>query len=158
MTRNQTISTSTDRVSGMKVVPIPRMTLNEPAGEWRDSVLKRLEELIRLEIGWDGYQGKPVSFENATFALRMLEAVCIPETPAPQIVPGAVGDLQIEWHTLNGDVELHVRAPNKVHAWRHMVGHKQDGEEAQLTNVFFSVATWVKEVTESSIAPSAAAA
>lgn len=119
-------------------------------------VTKRLEDLIRLERGWDGYAGSPVSFVNATFALSMLKSICDSQTPAPQIVPGSSGDLQVEWHTLRGDVELHVRAPNDVHAWR----VKSDGleEELLLANDFSAIVAWLKELVEPSIAIKAAAA
>lgn len=119
-------------------------------------VTKRLEDLIRLERGWDGYAGSPVSFVNATFALSMLKSICDSQTPAPQIVPGSSGDLQVEWHTLRGDVELHVRAPNDVHAWR----AKSDGaeEELSLANDFSAIVTWLNELVEPSIAIKAAAA
>src|SRR2546423_9954773 len=94
-----------------------RLLISEPEREWRDSVGNRLEDLIRLERGWDGYRGAPVSFEIAHFAVRMLEVACGLEAPVPQIVPGSQGDLQIEWHTEHGDVELDVLAPNRVLAW-----------------------------------------
>ena len=126
-----------------------------PEESWRP-VTDRLEELLRLERGWDGYTGSPVSFVNATFALRMLESICDSRSPLPQIVPGSSGDLQVEWHTLRGDVELHVRAPNDVHAWR----VKSDGleEELLLANDFSAIVAWIKELVEPSIAIKAAAA
>ena len=145
-----------------KVVAIPtasaQLMVFEPCHVWREAVMKRLEELVRLELGWDGYRGVPVTLENATFALRMLEAVCGPNAAAPQIVPGSSGDLQIEWHSLNGDIELHVSGPNSVHAWRQLVGRDGDGDNLELTNNFSAVAAWVKEQTEPNLAPATAAA
>jgi hypothetical protein len=136
------------------VVAIPttskRLLISEPERNWRDPVAKRLEELIRLERGWDGYRGAPVSFEIAHFAVRMLEVACGLETPIPQIVPGSQGDLQIEWHTERGDIELDVLAPNSVFAWRRTASTGPDGEEIQLTNDFSQVAVWIKELTEPS--------
>lgn len=145
-----------------KVVPISsargRTFISENANSWLDEVADRLEELIRLPSGWDGYHGDPVSFLNASFALQMLNNICGAETRAPQIVPGIEGDLQIEWHTLQGDIELHVKGPNSVHAWRAMVGGDPDGEELDLTVDFGTVAQWVREITETPIAAAAAAA
>ncbi len=113
-------------VFSANVVSIPtasaRLVVFEPNHDWRTAVMKRLEQLVRLDLGWDGYSGQPVSLENAAFALRVLEAVCGPDASPPQLVPGSSGDLQIEWHTLKGDIELHVIAPNRVHAWRLAVG------------------------------------
>ncbi len=134
-----------------------RLTIGEPEAAWRKPLFDRLQHLIRLDNGWDGYKGLPVSLENAAFALRMLDALCGPETESPQIVPGTSGDLHIEWHTLSGDLELWVRGPNNVHAWRCLVDGDEDGEEVELTNDFLPIATWISEVTEPQIALAAAA-
>jgi hypothetical protein len=91
------------------------------------------------------------------FALQMLEAICTEETPAPAIVPGSSGELQIEWHTEQGDVELLVRAPNNVRAWRWSPNAGDDGDEVELRNDFYQAAMWIREVTEPEIAVQAAA-
>ncbi|MCW5684267.1 MAG: hypothetical protein KIT85_07705 [Pseudolabrys sp.] len=124
---------------------------------WRDDVIQRLNELVRLPRGWDGYHGGPVAFSNAHFALRMLEAVCGMGSPAPQIVPGADGDLQIEWHTDSAVIELHVLGPNHVHAWRQL-SDGSDPEELSLGNDFTTVARWISRLSELPIAAGAAAA
>jgi len=134
-----------------------RAPVTDVMGDWRSAVLDRLEELIRLNVGWDGYDGLPVSLENATFALRMLEVTCREDTIAPQIVPGPSGELQIEWHTEFGDIELLVRGPYSVHAWRHLPSLSADGEEQELTNDFLLVARWIEELWELNIVISAAA-
>jgi len=105
---------------------------------------EKLKELTQLPLGWDGYQGVPVNIENASLALRVLNTVNGPTTP--QIVPGPDGDLQIEWHTLKGDIELYVRAPNNVHAWRALANGEPDGEELELTDDFSAIAAWVREI------------
>lgn len=133
-----------------------RRTIAQAPEELWLPVTKRLEDLIRLERGWDGYAGSPVSFVNATFALSMLKSICDSQTPAPQIVPGSSGDLQVEWHTLRGDVELHVRTPNDVQAWR--VTSSGVEEELSLANDFSEVVVWLKELVEPLIAVKAAAA
>jgi len=149
-------------VFSSNVVPIPtasaRLMVCEPNHDWRYAVINRLEQLVQLDRGWDGYNGQPVSFENAAFALRMLEAVCSPDADPPQLVPGSSGDLQIEWHTFKGDIELHVLAPNRVHAWRQLVGGDEDGDSLDLTIDFGSVAIWVRETTEPNLAAAPAAA
>ena len=119
----------------------------------------RLEELIRLKFGWDGYQGQPVRFETAVFALRVLESTWKAGTPPPEIVPGTSGDLQLEWHLEFGDVELHVHAPNRVTAWRRLVAETVPFEEEKsLSTDFSTVASWIEFLTEAHLAPHAAAA
>ena len=148
-------------ISSSNVLVFPgakeRILISDPTADWSDVVKKRLEELIHLPLGWDGYQATHVSFQNANFALRVLEAICGVKTCAPQIVPGISGDLQIEWHTLQGDLEIHVIGPNNVRAWRTKVGGNPEGEELILRNDFSTVAQWVNEITEPSIAAAAAA-
>nr|WP_297472433.1 hypothetical protein [Ferrovum sp.] len=130
--------------------------ITEIEKRWETISMQRLEELVRLPEGWDGYTGFPVSLSNAIFAFRVLESICLPETPPPQIVPGSSGDLQIEWHTHHGDIELWIRGPNNVHAWRSV--DSEDGEkELCLTTDFSDVSRWISELTESTIAVPAAA-
>lgn len=133
-----------------------RRAISDSVYGWQEIVKDRLEELVRLEPGWDGYAGHPVSFDVAMFAYRMLESICGIDTPSPQIVPGSSGDLQVEWHTPVGDIELWVRAPNNVHAWRESAdGNESD--EMNLSTNFAAVSDWVREYTEPLIAGAAAA-
>lgn len=156
-TRNLQLAYSgSDRIQRMPFSPPQRVTLSDSVGEWQAVVKDRLEELIRLEPGWDGYTGNPVTFENAMFAFRMLESICRPSTPAPQIVPGSSGDLQIEWHTQRGDIELWVQGPNRVQALCE-INNGQISGEMDLTTDFSTVSGWVKAATEPTIAIAAAA-
>lgn len=140
------------------VLEFPWPSLSAMPKAWEGPAIKRLEELIRLKHGWDGYQAVPVSFNTAYFAMQMLESICSDDTEAPQIVPGTNGDLQIEWHDVCGDIELDVRGPNQVFAWRLTPETGPDGQELRLRNDFHAVAIWLKELTEPAIAPIAAAA
>jgi len=136
----------------------PRLIVSAPDRAWRDDVVCRLNDLCGLSKGWDGYGADPVSFETASFALSMLDVACPSKAPAPSIVPGPNRDLQVEWHFAEGDIELHVRAPNDVHAWRLSNCTDEDGEELDLTNDFTLVAEWIKELSEPAFASQAAAA
>lgn len=136
--------------------PQSRLVVNEPQGDWWKSVETRLNELVALPRGWDGYSGAPVSFANANFAVKVLEAVCGPLTPAPQIVPGSDGDLQLEWHFPNGLIELHVRAANDVLAWYRDDATGPDGIEQPLTTNFIAVAQWLEDLERTGAAAAAA--
>jgi hypothetical protein len=128
------------------------------AARWPEKVVERLNELCSLPRGWNGYEAGPVSFSLALFAFRVLGTICGVDTPAPSIVPGASGDLQIEWHLMAGDIELHVRAPNDVVAWRLMSDTGPDGEERVLSTDFTVVARWIEDLLESSDATVGSAA
>jgi hypothetical protein len=160
MTRHRYM-TQTSRDTFSSLFPLDlgagRVIVSRPVRDWRKEVTDTLNALTALERGWDGYRAGPVSFDTAHFALQMLESICRADAPAPQIVPGANGDLQIEWHTDNGDVELHVIGPYRVEAWRANRVTGPDGEELVLTNDFTEVANWIIETTEPFLAHSAAA-
>jgi len=132
--------------------------LCEPRHAWRQRVIERLDELCKLQVGWDGYQAPPVSFANAHFAASMLASACPLDAPEPQIVPGASGDLQIEWHTETTDIELHIRAPNDVDAWRVVMSAPEREDQLHLTMDFRVVADWLVELSEASVAARSSAA
>jgi len=78
----------------------------------------------------------------------MMQSLCADQVPPPQIVPGPNGDLQIEWHCGDVDIEIHVISPNKVHAWRLTPDTGPGGEEIDLTNDFRPIAAWIDTITE----------
>jgi hypothetical protein len=141
---------TTAAFSRRQILPFGRqkVLITEPDHDWWDAVVEQLQDLVSLEVGWDGYQGEPVSFENATFVLRVLEAICSDDTPTPHIVPGSDGDLQIEWHTQIAEIELHILAPNNVHAWISTAETGPEGEESALTIDFSVVAGLIRRLTE----------
>lgn len=134
-----------------------RTIVPAPTHSWHKIVTAKLDELVRLEQGWNGYDGVAVRFETAFFAMNILQSICLGVVPAPQIVPGNGGDLQAEWHTLDASVELHVFGPNHVSAWRSGPGADDDGEEVFLTTDFTIVSQWLKEMYQVPVAPLAAA-
>lgn len=124
-----------------------QVVVSEPFSDWREDVVSRLNELAALPRDWNGYGAGPVKFETASFALRVLESLCSTEIPAPQIVPGSNGDLQIEWHIQCIDIELHVLKPNEVHAWSCRRTAAGDVEQSlTLQNIFTDIAPWIREL------------
>jgi hypothetical protein len=129
-----------------RAFPMPRrLIVGDRSPFWWDAATERLQDLVLLDRGWDGYRAPPVSFEIAHFTLDMLRAVCPTDMPSPQLIPGTSGDLQVEWHYPTGEIELHVRAPNSVSAWRRSAS-VPDGEEVTLTNDFVVVLGWIREM------------
>ena len=74
---------------------------------WWKTMVRHFNTLRHLPTCWDGYAGIPVSDKNRAFAMKML-AACAPDDPAPQIVPGPEGDIQLEWHLPDMDIEIHI--------------------------------------------------
>ncbi len=134
-----------------------RTIVAHPAEIWHRRISERIQELVRLAPGWDGYAGRPVSFETGMFACNVLSAIWRWDTPIPQIVPGSAGDLQIEWHMSDTTVELHVLGPNRVSAWRCVVEGDPDGEDIDLTNDFAPIENWSERLTGPQLAVEASA-
>jgi hypothetical protein len=149
-------STDATAFSGGRVIPLganqARLIVNQPQGAWWESVKNRLDELVALPPGWDGYAGVPVSFSNANYAVKVLEAVCGENSQPPQIVPGSSGDLQLEWHFPTGAIELHVRAANDVLAWYRDDTTGPDGIELSLTTNFIATSKWLEDLESASAA------
>lgn len=134
-----------------------RVIVGENLPDWHKAVISRMEQLLQLTSGWDGYAAPPVSLENVYFAIEMLRAICPSDLSAPQIVPGTSGDMQIEWHVGDRSVELHVRGPNAVTAWR-TSAQNPEGEELELTNNFAPILSWIKGLSGDGVAAVTAAA
>jgi hypothetical protein len=131
-----------------------RRVINPVQLPWHEGFLNRLSELTKLPKNWDGYGAGPVSFHVANFAASMVSSACPHHVQEPQVVPGSNGDLQVEWHSLEYDVELQVLAPYQVHATRYF---DDECEEMDLTNDFTTVAAWLDDL-ENAIAARTAAA
>ncbi|MCY4260884.1 MAG: hypothetical protein OXC91_11540 [Rhodobacteraceae bacterium] len=108
---------------------------------------KRSDDITRLEIGWDGYGGRLVSCTNAVFAACLIERLYTPGVPAPQIVPGSDGTLQIEWHRRGLSVELDVLKPFQVVATKIIQGNGE-AEEHMLGCEFSLVADWIDQLKQ----------
>ena len=115
---------------------------------WWMRVTQNLESLVALKPGWDGYRGEPVSLQNAFLAIRILENLYSDSLPLPQIVPGAKGDLQVEWLTHVADIELHITAPNRVSAWIADEDTRPDGVECDLPTELSGIVERAKELME----------
>jgi hypothetical protein len=121
------------------------LRINHPVGEWSKKINDRLQELIRLPIGWDGYNGIPVSFQHATFAMSLLQHLYYEGLPLPHIVPGNDGSLQIEWHRNNFDIEIDVMGPYDVFAVLYNC-NDDSSRDIHLEKEFSELRVWVEKV------------
>lgn len=113
--------------------------------DWMRALETRFNELTALPIGWDGYSGQPVSFTCANFAANLIERLSITDLPAPQLVPGNDGSLQIEWHRNGYDIEIDVLAPLDVVATRYDHTSSEE-EELELQSDFTPLAKWIEDL------------
>lgn len=127
-----------------------RVLVRELHTDWAVGLQDRLDELTSLPIGWDGYGGRPVSFQCAFFVANMLETLCnacTGDVPAPSLVPGGDGSVQVEWHRNMFDVELDVLDAQNVVATR--VNLRSGGEESiAIQNDFSGIVNWICELSD----------
>ncbi len=120
----------------------------EPAHDqspWMEQLKERFDDITSLDVGWDGYEGKPVSFQHAVFAAMLAERLYSPGVPAPQIVPGNDGTLQLEWHRSGLSIELDVIGPYRVFATK-ITRDCDTVEEHILGSDYSLVAGWIEQL------------
>jgi hypothetical protein len=133
----------TDEVLSTLDVPRERVRVSGPRSAWVQELEKQFNTLTSLPKGWDGYAGVPVSFNCAQFAANLVERLCVEDVPAPQLVPGSDGTLQLEWHLNQFDLEVDVLAPYYVVAtfFDHLTGEER---EIEIQSDFSELADWVR--------------
>ena len=119
-----------------------RVRVTHPRSRWVAELKDRFDELTALPRGWDGYAGRSVSFNCAQFAANLIERLFVENVPAPQLVPGGDGTLQLEWHQNQFDVEIDVLGPYDVLAMRRDL---RTGlvEELELQTDFTPLSVWI---------------
>lgn len=123
-----------------------RVVVPQNNSNWARIIEARLNELTSLPRGWDGYHGKPVSFQCAHFVANMLETLYQPNVPLPSLVPGSDGSLQVEWHRNMFDVELDVLDAQNIVATR--VNCETDAEEVlEIENDFSAIVGWITDLS-----------
>ena len=82
--------------------------LSQPRPKWIEPTVARMEALAQLTADWDSYGSSPVRTSRIQQAYSLLQSIMDDRTPAPDLVPTANGSIQIEWHTLGIELEIHL--------------------------------------------------
>lgn len=85
------------------------VTLEAVRPLWWDSIEARLAVLRQLPQDWNGYGAAPLNADTVNRAAGVLASLTDHSTPEPSIVPAVRGGVQIEWHTMVGDLEIEFR-------------------------------------------------
>jgi hypothetical protein len=94
---------------------LPRSKSTPP---WLTQVTQRLERLISLPEGWNGYGSPAVRQTAAASALRMLLALRRGRPDLlPSLVPTHLGGIQLEWHHGDIDLEAEILPDLSVDIW-----------------------------------------
>ena len=114
---------------------------------WSRLLADRLSEVAALPEGWDGYDGKPVSLPIVQFACDLVDFLYLPGLPAPQLVPGGDGTLQLEWHVNQYDLEIDILAPCQLAASLHDLESGKE-EELEVETDLGPLVGWVRRLRQ----------
>ncbi len=84
---------------------------------WMKRVVDRLEHLVNLPVGWNGYGAPSIAPDAAAAALNVVVALDRGDDLLPSIVPTQDGGVQLEWHRGDIDLELEIDASGSVDLW-----------------------------------------
>lgn len=86
--------------------------LSEP--QWHNPVARQLEEISRLEEGWDGFRTGPIRRDVMNYSIQILEQTLLHNTPAPHIAPMSHEGIMLEWHENGIDFEIEIESPGRL--------------------------------------------
>lgn len=121
---------------------------NERAGAWEPVIADRIVRLRRLQTGWDGYRGQPLSMANAVIVANLLATICTQRTRTPSLVPLSSGGAQIEWHHGPIDFEITIFGPGRISAYFCDERRGDDGEELEISSDYGPLAHFVRELEQ----------
>lgn len=97
--------------------------------EFFKKISNKLDELLKLHDGWDGYQGKSITNETILDIEEFLLLIYVDGLPIPLIVPGSDGSIQIEWHEKGIDLEIDIISKEFVRIYANIRVHLEDADE-----------------------------
>lgn len=100
--------------------------------KWQTAIRERLSRILALGSGWDGYAAPHISPETAIFTSQILERLCRPNLPVPDISPLSDGSLMLEWISPAQCLTLEIERPNSIS----VICEKPDGtlEETRISS------------------------
>ena len=116
-----------------------------PLPTWFVPCVEALLDLLSLPPGWNSHSAKEIEPRNATAAIKLLGDVLDSDMPAPKVVPRVNGNIQLEWHSEQIDIEVYIDSPSSVDFFAEDVSNDEvaegplAGREEELKN-------WLKRV------------
>jgi len=77
---------------------------------WYRQTVSDLYAILALDSNWDSYGAKRINPNTARAVDELLLDIMHPQSPAPQVVPAANGNIQLEWHLGGIDLEIEVES------------------------------------------------
>lgn len=108
---------------------------------WLVAAMKTLNEIIALPNNWDSYGADRIQERTAFYLLEILAGLVGENTPVPSLIPSPNGAIQIEWHTMDIDLEIEVEPSGRISVY----GEDQRGEVEPLEEDFGRSTTQLPE-------------
>lgn len=64
---------------------------------WQAEIRRRMNNLLDLNEGWDGYDAPGIPSQTAMFSVQILEQLWRPGLSLPDISPMSDGSIMLEW-------------------------------------------------------------
>lgn len=97
---------------------------NELSPAWLGMAVRRVNQLLTLEPGWDGHRARALSDAAISSLFEVLAVVMSDDVARPQIFPLVDGGLQAEWHAGGHDIEVEIESDGSIYA----IARTPDGE------------------------------
>lgn len=81
---------------------------------WLEPTIYALCSLLKLEDGWDSYEGQSINPNCVKASLELASTVLRDDSPNPSVVPTSRGGIQLEWHTGGVDLEVEFVSPSRL--------------------------------------------
>lgn len=118
----------------------------DPMPAWFAASLIALVDLLSLPPGWSSHSAKKIELRNVMAAIELLGIIMDSDVPPPTVVPRVKGNLQLEWHTEQVDVEIYIDAPSAVRFFAEDVA-KQQVTEGSLSGHEQELKSWLKRLS-----------
>lgn len=119
-----------------------------PAAPWNVQLSRNIERLRKLSRGWDGPRSLPIDTSLLNRVSALIRGSLAPlgtNACAPFVVPLPSGGVQVEWHTIRGELEFELAANGTAAIWvrDHGTDHEFETEGAKALNQFMLWAPWL---------------
>jgi hypothetical protein len=90
-------------------------SVTDDGPDWLYPTLTLFQQLLQLRDDWDSYGANMISDDAIIRAAEVLVMLPV-AADAPCVVPGSSGSIQLEWHKIDTDVEVHIDPSGRVSA------------------------------------------